>query len=97
MTARERASAGRPATIRRSALHPHDRSGTEPLTARSPLRLRLVMSIVAAAVAVVVGISLLAAGTTGPVLGGVLCLVVAAVAVVDAIVVARRLHHGDTG
>lgn len=83
--------------------HPHDRPGTEPLTARSPLRLRLVMAVVAA---VLFGLGALAlftdAATTSDdraarVAGGAIAALVAVIAVIDAVVVSRRLRRHDTG
>ncbi|GGL64649.1 hypothetical protein GCM10010129_05320 [Streptomyces fumigatiscleroticus] len=81
----------------------HPRSGTEPVTARSPLRLRLLLSAVFlplfTAAAVLFGLSA-ARWSTGDspdrgvlVALTVLCAVLALTAAVDLLVVARRLRR----
>ncbi|MFD9968684.1 DUF6343 family protein [Streptomyces sp. NPDC059017] len=83
------------------------RSGTEPVTARSALTLRLVLSLVAVPV-FVAGTVLFAAwaGASGPldspapavlVALAVACGVLALVAAVDLLVLGRRLSHGKHG
>ena len=82
--------------------HPHDRAGTEPINARSPLRLRLILATVATVVTLVAAALLALAGADDSDPGGLLvaagfCLVVAVVSAVDAAQVARRLRRGDHG
>ena len=84
--------------------HPHDRAGTEPRNARSPLVLRLVMAVVAAvlfglgAVALLVTAAEAAEGDRGPLLAaGFITALVALTAIADAAVVRRRLRRGDHG
>ncbi|RJK98079.1 DUF6343 family protein [Vallicoccus soli] len=72
---------------------PRGRTGTEPATARSPLRLRLALALLGAlfAGAVAVG-ALTAEDRPGWLLGlGVVLGVLAVVGLVDALVVSRRI------
>ncbi|MEO3804209.1 DUF6343 family protein [Nonomuraea sp. B1E8] len=78
-----------------------DRSGTEPVTARSPLRARRILSWVALVVAVVAGVFFLVrAMSTGEEVWrweAAIAAAVAVVAAVDLVVLRRRSgsQHGD--
>lgn len=67
-----------------------DRSGREPAAARSPLRLRLVLSLAGAVAFVVLAVLLLIAYGSGWL--PVVAFALAAVGVLDALVIARRLR-----
>lgn len=67
------------------------RTGSEPLTARSPLRLRLGLAAFGLVWAVVGAVGFAVAGHTG---FAVAFAVVGAVAVVDMLVVARHIRQG---
>ncbi|HLL32711.1 MAG TPA: DUF6343 family protein [Streptomyces sp.] len=83
------------------------RTGTEPVTARSPLRLRLLLSAaflpLFAAAAVLLGLWAADSGPgdspgSGPLTGlAVVCAVLAAIAAVDAVVVRRRMRREGGG
>ncbi len=75
---------------------PRGRTGDEPRTARSPLTLRLLLAAFGALVCAVFAVLWLTAdeppgGSKGP---GIVLLGLAVVAVVDLVVVARRLRRG---
>ncbi|TDD24895.1 DUF6343 family protein [Nonomuraea diastatica] len=78
-----------------------DRSGTEPVTARSPLRARRILSWVALVIAVVAGVFFLVrAMSTGEEVWrweAVIAAAVAVTAAVDLLVLRRRSggQHGD--
>ncbi|GAA0597095.1 DUF6343 family protein [Actinomadura livida] len=66
-------------------------SGSEPLTARSPLRLRAVLSVIALVLAVGAAIVFaLTAEGDGAWTAAAMCAVVAVIAAVDLVVIARR-------
>ena len=73
------------------------RSGTEPATARSPVRLRLVLAvfgvIVCLAVAVVAWSLRDEGHPTAMAVVGIVAVAAAVVAVVDLVVLERRLHR----
>ncbi|GAA4226202.1 hypothetical protein GCM10022254_10490 [Actinomadura meridiana] len=72
-------------------------SGREPLTARSPLRLRAILSGVAlvgsAAAAVVFAVTAQREDDDGAWTAAALCAFVAVVAALDLVVIARRARH----
>jgi hypothetical protein len=72
---------------------PRGRTGTEPATARSPLRLRLVLAVVGAVLCAAFAVGALTAPDRPDwLLGtGVVAAVLAVVGLVDALVVSRRL------
>ncbi|MGW2312579.1 DUF6343 family protein [Actinomadura luteofluorescens] len=75
--------------------YPHEQPrGDEPLTARSPLLLRAVLSAVAlvGAVAAAIVFTLNASGG-GPWTAAGICAAVAVIAAVDLVVIARRARH----
>ncbi|MEO3890089.1 DUF6343 family protein [Nonomuraea sp. B5E05] len=78
-----------------------DRSGTEPVTARSPLRARRILSWVALVIAVVAGVFFLVrAMSTGEEVWrweAAIAAAVAVVAAIDLVVLRRRSgrQHGD--
>jgi hypothetical protein len=86
---------------------PRSRSGTEPVTARSPLRLRLLLSAaflpLFAAAAVLLGLWAADSGPgdspgSGPLTAlAVVCAVLAVVAAVDTVVVRRRMRRDGGG
>jgi hypothetical protein len=83
------------------------RTGTEPVTAFSDLRLRLLLSVIFAPVFVVatllLGVWWLNAGPDDPVgrgpigVAALICAVVSVVAVIDLAVVRHRLRNGGPG
>jgi hypothetical protein len=70
--------------------------GTEPLTARSPLRLRAGMSVIALVAATIATILFLldvrGDGGTGSGVAAAICAVLALIALIDLLVIARRLR-----
>jgi hypothetical protein len=82
----------------RDAEHPRDRAGTEPVTARSPLRLRAVLAAVTL-VACLVAAPLVAAFDAGgsPTWLVTLLLAFAVVNAIDLAVVLRRIRRHDRG
>ncbi|XVQ15292.1 DUF6343 family protein [Spirillospora sp. CA-255316] len=74
--------------------HHRQPPGDEPLTARSPLRLRAVLSTVALLAGAVAAVLFAVAGSRGggpgPWTAAAICAVIALVALVDLVVIARR-------
>jgi hypothetical protein len=72
---------------------------SEPLKARSALRARAVMSLLALPIALVAGVAFLAAAPgsgdrrTPYVVAAIICLVVVVIAAVDLVVIFRRLRQ----
>lgn len=82
----------------------HEHTGTEPNTARSPLRLRAVLSAVTLAVVVIAGALFIVAATgetggerTRLLLAAGVMAVMGVIAAVDLGVVLGRLHRGEHG
>jgi hypothetical protein len=69
----------------------HIRSGDEPMHARSPLRMRLVLALFGLAISVAAVVFFVAEGATGL---AVACGVVGMIAVVDIVVVIRHIRQG---
>ena len=79
--------------------HPRDRAGTEPVTARSPLRMRLRLAVMGflfclAGAALLI---LLEPGYPGALALAAVLVVAALAAVVDIAVIRRRLRRHDRG
>jgi drug/metabolite transporter (DMT)-like permease len=72
---------------------PRGRSGSEPATARSPLRLRLVLAVLGGAFAALLGAALLLRPqqSGGQTVWGALLVLAAVAAAIDVVVIVRRL------